>query len=89
MTIEEARALAQTDPTENLSKRFGQVYTQARREIDALSMTLFRLDGLSDQLAEHGIRIDVDLGPIGNSAAAARRDMDKQNVQNFALPKAS
>ena len=83
-----AVALAQTDPVPVLSARWGQTAAEARRKTESLVATLRELDQVAADLEGHGLTVDVDLGPIGNAAAAARRDLDRENpLPTFALPK--
>jgi hypothetical protein len=87
MTAAEATRLAQTDPVPNLTGQAGQLAADARRKLDNLIYTLRELDKIRGTLAEHDITLEVDLGPIGNAAAAARRDLEKQRDQpTFKLP---
>lgn len=89
MTLAEARTLAQSDPTENLASRIGELKTTADRQVADLIRTLTDLDHTTRLLTEKGLGIVVDLGPIGNAAAAARRDLEKQKPHTFEMPKAS
>jgi hypothetical protein len=87
MTAAEATRLAQTDPVPNLTGQAGQLAADARRKLDNLIYTLRELDKIRGTLAEHDITLEVDLGPIGNAAAAARRDLEKKRDQpTFKLP---
>jgi hypothetical protein len=80
MTAAEATRLAQTDPVPNLSSRWGETVTSARCALADLVTQLRALDDLHDQLAEYKLDVSVDLGPIGNAAAAARRDLDSPHI---------
>ncbi len=74
MTADRITTLAQTSPLPNLTQQLGQEIDQAHQHVARLTATLTRLDQLRDTLKEHGLpTIDIDLGPIGNSAASARR----------------
>jgi hypothetical protein len=87
MNASEATRLAQTDPTPQMVARFGEYQLEARSRLAYLVDTLRNLDKLADELAEHAITVSVDLGPIGNAAAAARRDLEKQRDQpTFTMP---
>jgi hypothetical protein len=88
MTAAEATRLAQSDPVPNLTTQWVEAMTTARKSLSALTRALREVDGLSKTLAEHDVTVRVDLGPIGNAAAAARRDLEKnKDKTTFALPK--
>lgn len=89
MTIAEARAIAQSDPVPNLTANWGTLAAKARHRVDELNSLLRELDKTTAALAEKGMVVSVDLGPVGNAAAAARRDLEKQKPHTFELPKAS
>jgi hypothetical protein len=80
------RELAQQDPVPNMTARYGQVVEDARKRLDLFVNCLRVLDGLQDDLAEKGVVVNVDLGPIGNAAAATRRDLERDNPNKFKLP---
>ena len=81
-------ALAQRDPVENLSSHYGASTQQARKHLDYLVNCLRAMDGLAAKLSEHGITVGADLGPIGNAAAAARRDLERDTGKpTFSFPK--
>jgi hypothetical protein len=89
MTAAEATRLAQTDPTPTMVARFGEYQMEARARLANLVITLRQIDTLREQLADHNITVSVDLGPIGNAAAAARRDLEKQrDTPTFQMPTA-
>ena len=91
MTPELVTQLAQTDPTENLATRLGELKTQADRQIADLTRTLHDLATTSTILGEKGLGIVVDLGPIGNAAMAAHRTTEEHKARHdhdFQLPKA-
>ncbi len=85
--ISHVRVLAQTDPVPVLSTRLGQLAVEARKQLDAFVSTLRELDRTYDTLSEHGFGVTLDLGPIGNAAAAARRDLDRDTGHKFELPR--
>jgi hypothetical protein len=87
MTTANVRVLAQADPTPTIVTRWGEAVTVARERLSAFEDSLRELDKLHAQLAERDLTVSVDLGQVGNAAAAARRDLDKQTGQTFALPK--
>lgn len=89
MTAAEATRLAQTDPVPNLTAQWGQLAAEARRKVDGLAQTLRELDKVRDALAKHDLDVAEDLGPIGNAAAAARRDLEKRRDEpHFEMPRA-
>jgi hypothetical protein len=82
------RVLAQSDPVPNLATHLGGSVEVCRKHIEHLTNALRELDKLKEQLAEHKIVVEVDLGPIGNAAAAARRDLEKRSDSpTFSLPR--
>lgn len=88
MKTAEARTLAQSDPVPNLTQRFGETTQEARKLLQRLTLTLCELDDIAGILAEHDVTVSVDLGPVGNSAAATRRDLEKQrDTPTFELPR--
>jgi hypothetical protein len=89
MTADAARVIAQSDPFPNVNAQWGQAVAEANRKVRSLITTLRELDGLTAILEEHGITVSVDLGPIGNAATAARRDLEKQrDTPTFQMPTA-
>lgn len=83
------RVIAQSDPVPNLTASWGDIVTSARSCVESLTTILRSLDKVQDHLAERGLTVEVDLGPIGNAAAAARRDLEKERPGNtFTLPTA-
>ena len=87
MTASTVRQLAQSDPVPNLTARMGNVAMATRNQIEGLVGLLRELDGLHDTLQEHSIDVTVDLGPIGNAAAAARRDLERERPTPFEMPR--
>ena len=82
------RPIAQQDPVENLTRQYGAETQMARKHLDYLVNCLRSMDGLAEKLAEHGITVDADIGPIGNAAAAARRDLERETGRpTFSFPK--
>ena len=76
------------DPAASLSERLGQLTESAHTRVFDLVGVLRELDKVREQLEEHGITVQVDLGPIGNAAAAARRDLDRRDESpKFSLPR--
>lgn len=74
------------DPLAVQSKRFGETLRTAKAQVADLESTLRELDDLTGKLAEHGMKIDYTLGPIGDAAAHTRRDIDRENPRTFHLP---
>lgn len=89
MTLAEARTLAQQDPVPQITANWSQTAQKARQLVDQLTATLRELDKTADALAERSITVGVDLGPVGEAARAARRDLEKQKPAGFEMPKAS
>lgn len=80
---------ASGDPLPKISGNLGESVAEARRKIDDLTRILRHIDEHRDRLSEHGIEVVVDLGPIGNAAAAVRRDVEKKNDRPvFQMPTA-
>lgn len=69
------RALAQTDPLANRLRNFGDDLKHAKALVADLTTVLERLDTDSAALTEAGVTMTYTLGPIGDAAAAARRDI--------------
>ncbi len=92
MNISHVRVIAQHDPVQTLTARYGEAVATARRKVDLLTDALRDLDKTAALLAEAGVTIAADLGPVGDSAAAARRDMEsdtREMERTFALPQHS
>lgn len=92
MTIQEARALAQSDPVPILTARWGEATALARQRVADLTASLRDLQTLTDQLSEHDLTIGTDLGAVGNAAMAAWRTTEEhrdKHDHDFAMPKAS
>jgi hypothetical protein len=87
--MEPVRSLAQADPLPNITANLARHLTDAKKHRDHLVTALRDIDKCKVSLLEHGVDIDVDLGPIGNAAAAARRDLEKERPAGFSLPRAS
>lgn len=82
------RNIAQSDPVPKLTQQYGEFTRMAKYMLADLTRILRHVDESAATLAEHGITVSVDLGPIGNAAAAARRDLEKQRDGNtFELPR--
>jgi hypothetical protein len=88
MTADPVRQLAQANPVPNLTAQWTDHVMQARRLVGMLTSELRSIDDVQNSLGDHEIRVSVDLGPIGNAAAAARRDLEKQKPgTKFELPR--
>ena len=75
------------DPADALAQQLGTATEDARDSVFRLVGALRSLDATIGKLREHGIDVKVDLGPIGNAAQAARRDLERQNDRpSFRLP---
>lgn len=90
MTAAEATRLAQSDPVPNMTEQVGQLTADLRSTIAGLTSQLRALDTRIETLREqHDITVSVDLGPIGNAAAAARRDLERErDTPTFRMPEA-
>jgi hypothetical protein len=80
------RQLAQTDPTANRLRSFGDDLKHAKALVADLTTVLKRLDEEGAALTEAGVTMTYTLGPIGDSAAAARRDMVERAGPRFQMP---
>lgn len=76
----DVRTLAQQDPVPNLASRWGGAAARARSAVADLETCLRELDKVQDQLKERGLTVSTDLGPVGNAAQAARRDLDQPHT---------
>jgi hypothetical protein len=85
--ISHVRIVAQQDPVPTIVTRWGDAVHTARARVAALTDSLRELDKIAGTLAEKGVVVHVDLGPIGDAAAAARRDLEQEPARTFALPK--
>ncbi len=84
------RALAQSNPVPNMTSAWTSNVEHARTSIENLTVLLRHIDKIATVLKErHDIVLAADLGPIGNAAAAARRDLEKQQPAGFTMPKPS
>jgi type II secretory pathway component PulM len=79
--------MTELDPVTTLTTRFGQAASEARRKTDSLTSTMRELALVTHQLNEHGVEVQVDLGPIGNSAFARFQDLEREREGGtFKLP---
>lgn len=76
------------DPTENMAQQLGEEVTRAKGLIRDLERSLQRMDEAKEHLRGHGLVVEVDLGDVGNAAAAARRQVAKVDLprRTFAFP---
>ena len=82
----EVHAISQSDPTANRLRSFGEDLRKAKHRVDELTQILKRLDEESAALQEAGVTMTYTLGPIGDAAAACRRDLHKERPAQFKLP---
>jgi hypothetical protein len=83
----ELRTVAQSDPLANRLRSFGDDLKHARALTADLTTVLKRMDEEAQALQEAGVTMTYTLGPIGDAAAACRRDLHKQRSgTEFKLP---
>jgi hypothetical protein len=82
----ELRTVAQSDPLANRLRSFGDDLKHARALVADLTTVLRRMDDEAAALEEAGVTMTYTLGPIGDSAAATRRDLERDNPAKFKLP---
>jgi hypothetical protein len=82
----EVRAIAQTDPLANRLRSFGDDLKHARALVADLTTVLRRMDEEANALEEAGVTMTYTLGPIGDSAAATRRDLERDRGPKFTMP---
>jgi hypothetical protein len=80
------RLLAQTDPLANRLRGFGDDLKHARALVADLTTVLRRMDEEANALEEAGVTMTYTLGPIGDSAAATRRDLERERGPKFTMP---
>ncbi len=85
--ITHVRVLAQTDPIANRLRSFGDDLRTAKAMVHDLTHLLKRIDEEANALEKDGITMTVTLGPIGDAAMAARRDIDRDTGRKFELPR--
>jgi hypothetical protein len=83
----ELRTIAQGDPLANRLRQFGDDLRHAKALTADLTTVLKRMDEEAAALEEAGVTMTYTLGPIGDAAAACRRDLAKQRGPEFSLPK--
>jgi hypothetical protein len=82
----ELRSIAQSDPLANRLRAFGDDLRHAKALTADLEHVLKRMDEEAQALEEAGVTMTYTLGPIGDAAAACRRDLHKQRGPEFKLP---
>jgi hypothetical protein len=82
----EVRAIAQTDPLANRLRSFGDDLKHARALVADLTTVLRRMDEEANALEEAGVTMTYTLGPIGETAAATRRDLERERGPKFTMP---
>jgi hypothetical protein len=80
------RTVAQTDPLANRLRSFGDDLRHAKALTADLTTVLKRMDEEAAALNEAGVSMTYTLGPIGDAAAACRRDLHKDRPATFKLP---
>jgi hypothetical protein len=80
------RVLAQTDPLANRLRTFGDDLRQAKQTVADLTHLLKRLDDEASSLTEAGVTMTYTLGPVGDAAGAARRDLEPRDRPTFTMP---
>jgi hypothetical protein len=82
----ELRTIAQQDPLANRLRSFGDDLKHARALVADLTTVLRRMDEEANALEEAGVTMTYTLGPIGDSAAATRRDLERERGPKFTMP---
>lgn len=82
----DVQQMAQTDPLANRLRHFGDDLKHAKALVYDLETVLARMDRDSAELTEAGVTMTYTLGPIGDAAAAARRDMARPTRTTFRMP---
>jgi hypothetical protein len=83
---DELRTISQSDPLANRLRSFGDDLKHAKALTADLTSVLKRMDEEAAALQEAGVTMTYTLGPIGDSAAATRRDLEKPRGPEFKLP---
>jgi hypothetical protein len=82
----ELRTVAQTDPLANRLRSFGDDLRHAKALTADLTTVLKRMDEEAAALQEAGVTMTYTLGPIGDAAAATRRDLHRDRGPTFEMP---
>jgi hypothetical protein len=82
----ELRTVAQSDPLANRLRSFGDDLKHAKALTADLTSVLKRMDEEAAALNEAGVTMTYTLGPIGDAAAACRRDLHRERPSTFHLP---
>jgi hypothetical protein len=80
------RVLAQQDPLANRLRTFGDDLKRAKALTADLETVLKRLDDEASSLTEAGVTMTYTLGPVGDAAGAARRDLEPRDRPTFTMP---
>jgi hypothetical protein len=83
---DELRTVAQSDPLANRLRSFGDDLRHAKALTADLTTVLKRMDEQANALNEAGVTMTYTLGPIGDSAAATRRDLERERGPKFTMP---
>jgi hypothetical protein len=83
---DELRTITQTDPLANRLRSFGDDLKHAKALVADLTTVLRRMDEEATALEEAGVTMTYTLGPIGDSAAATRRDLERERGPKFTMP---
>jgi hypothetical protein len=83
----ELRTVAQSDPLANRLRSFGDDLRHAKALTADLTTVLKRMDDEAAALQEAGVTMTYTLGPIGDAAAACRRDLHRDRGPTFEMPK--
>jgi hypothetical protein len=83
---DDIRMVAQQDPLANRLRTFGQDLKHAKALVADLTTVLKRMDEEAAALNEAGVTMTYTLGPIGDAAAACRRDLHRERPPMFKLP---
>jgi hypothetical protein len=83
---DELRTITQTDPLANRLRSFGDDLRHAKALTADLTTVLKRMDEQANALNEAGVTMTYTLGPIGDSAAATRRDLERERGPKFTMP---
>jgi hypothetical protein len=83
----ELRQVAQSDPLANRLRSFGDDLRHAKALTADLTTVLKRMDEEAAALQEAGVTMTYTLGPIGDAAAACRRDLHAPRNPTFKMPK--
>jgi hypothetical protein len=83
---DDIRMVAQSDPLANRLRTFGDDLKHAKALTADLTTVLKRMDEEAAALEEAGVTMTYTLGPIGDAAAATRRDLHRDRGPTFEMP---